>query len=275
MQESEILAMGERERSYWWHVCRRLVWRSILDKWLPADHNYVEPSVIASNSEAISADQIATGYRPRNDNLWDRMTERGQILDIGCGTGFNLSFLKNWGEVMGIDQSEVAISSAQLYGVAKQGDVLRLPVPDLTIDLATAFDVLEHVADDEVALLEWARVIKIGGYLAISVPAYQWLFGPHDRALSHQRRYNTAELSAKLTRAGLKPVFASYVFMFTFPVFIAQRLLAKTLGRDAGYNPAPGIVNQLLIWLGQLEAVLVKWISLPFGSSVFILSKKI
>ncbi|MBN2585276.1 class I SAM-dependent methyltransferase [Patescibacteria group bacterium] len=196
-------------------------------------------------------------------------------MDIGCGAGLNMDFLKRWGDVVGIDQSEVALSLARQYGAVEKGDALNLPRPDEVIDLITAFDVLEHLPDDGKALREWYRVLKSGGYVAISVPAYQWLYGPHDKILLHKRRYTLGELSLKLSRAGFQTIFASYVFMFTFPVFLVQRLLTKSLNRGAGYNSAPPIINQILIGLGRLEAMLIKSIKLPFGSSVFILARKI
>ena len=238
MQETDVALMGAHDRSYWWHVARRLVWRSVLDKWLSPIPNR-------------------------------------KILDIGCGSGINLEFLRRWGLVVGIDQSEAALASAKQYGAVERGDALNLPRPNETVDLITAFDVLEHLPDDQSALKEWGRVLRSGGYVAISVPAYQWLYGPHDKVLLHQRRYALDELAGKLSRAGFKPIFSSYVFMFTFPIFLAQRSLTRSLNQGAGYNLAPPMINRLLIGLGSLEAMLVKFISLPFGSSVFILAEKV
>src|SRR3989344_6493442 len=363
MQESEVAEMGEQEQFYWWHICRRLVWRSILDKWLLESDNpkILESSVsrrtpqnddgerptqnndlmchpgptgqgpssdsgsrpgfqiesgMTKRGEIAAVQQIGPpqnddGERPtQNDDLmchpgptgqgpssdsgsrpgfqiesgmtkWgeitrnDASTKGMEILDVGCGGGFNLEFLRRWGKVTGIDQSEVALVSAKQHGEAEQGDALQLPRPDESIDLITAFDVLEHLLDDAAALQEWRRALSSGGYVAISVPAYQWLYGPHDKALLHQRRYTLSKLAAKLSQAGFKPIFSSYVFMFTFPIFVAQRLLAKSLGRGAGYNAAPHTISRLLIGLGWIEAWLIRYISLPFGSSVFILAKKI
>lgn len=230
--------MGEQDRSYWWHVCKRNVWRSILDRWLP-------------------------------------VLPQRKILDVGCGGGVNMEFLKRWGEVAGIDQSEAALSLAKQYGEVELGDAAKLPRPDSSFDLITAFDVLEHLTDDTVALKEWGRVLKTGGFVAISVPAYQWLYGPHDKALLHQRRYTLPELRSKLGSTGFQPIFSSYVFMFTFPIFVLQRLLAKGLKQTAGYNPAPPIINWLLVLVGRIEAGLIRSVSLPFGSSVFVLAKKL
>jgi ubiquinone/menaquinone biosynthesis C-methylase UbiE len=238
MRENDVVEMGERDRSYWWHVSRRNIWRAVLQHYLPP----------------------VAGRR---------------ILDVGCGSGFNLQLLRTWGEVVGIDQSPAAVESAHRYGPADVGSALVLPHPDASQDLVTAWDVLEHLPDDAAALREWARVLKPGGYLAISVPAYQWLFSPHDRELAHYRRYSRPELINKLNRAGFQTVFSSYCFMFTFPIFVAQRLLSRGLKRTAGYNPAPAWINQPLIWLGYLEAQLMQWFSLPFGSSIVVLVRKL
>ncbi len=174
-----------------------------------------------------------------------------------------------------MDRSSTALSFARQYGATRLGDALRLPYPGDSYDLLTAFDLLEHLPDDVAAIREWRRVLKPGGFLLISSPAYQWLFGPHDKELSHYRRYSRPELINELSRAGFQTVFSSYCFMFTFPIFVAQRLLSRGLKRSAGYNPAPAWINQPLIWLGYLEAQLMRWFSLPFGSSIVVLARKL
>ena len=349
MREGDVIEMGEQEKLYWWHVCRRLIWRTILDKWLPESYRRPRLSAMSSrpngedgdpemkiknfcygldsrlrgnDAEGSGGNDDGSGGNddgerpPQNDDLTchpgptgqgpssdsesrpgfriesgmtkereiatvrqvgprnDASTKGMQIVDVGCGGGFNLEFLKRWGNVTGIDKSEASLASAKQYGTVEMGDAINLPRADASVDLITAFDVLEHLLDEATALKEWYRVLKFNGYIAISVPAYQWLFGPHDKALLHHRRYTLGELSNKLSQAGFKPIFSSYIFMFTFPVFLIQRLLAKSAKQDVGYNSAPSIINQLLINFGKLEAWLVRYISLPFGSSVFILAKK-
>ena len=175
----------------------------------------------------------------------------------------------------GVDLNPMAIKLAGRYGKTQIGDALALAYPADSQDMITTFDLLEHLPDDAAALREWHRVLKNGGYLMVSVPAYQWLFGPHDRALSHYRRYTRPQLVALLRQAGFTIIMSSYLFMFTFPIFVLQRLLARGLQRGTGYNPAPPMINSLLILLGRLEAALIKSISLPFGSSVIVLARKI
>jgi len=138
----------------------------------------------------------------------------------------------------------------------------------------TAFDVLEHTKNDTDVLQEWNRVLKPKGYLYITVPAYQWLFGPHDKQLMHYRRYLLSNLLKLLRKSGFTPIFASYFFMFTFPLLIIQRLIAKIFNTKPGYNKMPDAINNLLIKITNLEVSLLQKSSLPFGSSILILAKK-
>src|SRR4030042_5267546 len=175
MRIESIERMAQKEGSYWWHISCRLVWQAVLDEFV----------------------------RPRKGT---------KILDVGCGAGINLLMLGQFGQAIGIDSSKRAVELSKKYGKAALGDALKLPFPDESFDVLTALDLLEHLEDDRKALREWRRVLKPGGYALVSVPAYQWLFGPRDRELMHQRRYNLPSLVEAVKEAGLEPVFASYFF---------------------------------------------------------------
>jgi ubiquinone/menaquinone biosynthesis C-methylase UbiE len=92
------------------------------------------------------------------------------ILDVGCGTGYNLSYLSTFGEVVGIDFSECAIRfcAKRNYNNVIQANAENMPFKEKTFDLITALDLLEHV-DDGKALQEFHRCLKPGGYLLLTV----------------------------------------------------------------------------------------------------------
>ena len=69
------------------------------------------------------------------------------------------------------------------------GSALALPFGDATFDVVCAFDVVEHCEPEALALAELARVLKPGGRLLISVPAYQWAWTEFDEENGHHRRY--------------------------------------------------------------------------------------
>ncbi|MBU1092516.1 hypothetical protein KJ836_02520, partial [Patescibacteria group bacterium] len=93
--------------------------------------------------------------------------------------------------------------------------------------------------DDAKVLQEWKRVLHSGGRLFLSVPAYQGLFGPHDRALGHLRRYNLPQLKKILQNNGFTVVFSSYFFCLTFPAFLAQRFWVRNISTQN--NPSPSM----------------------------------
>jgi len=72
--------------------------------------------------------------------------------------------------------------------------------------MVCAFEVLEHIEDDTTALAEWASFIRPGGYLVLSVPAFQERFGAMDAYVGHFRRYSPAGLEALLVEAGMTDV---------------------------------------------------------------------
>jgi len=237
MQEADILKMQKQEKNYWWHVGRRFVFQSVLNKFLVDKKDF-------------------------------------KIVDVGCGTGANLNWLKKFGDVVGVDSNQTAIGFAEKKHNVTWGLANKLPFKNASANLITAFDVLEHVKNDNDALQEWSRVLSQNGYLFISVPAYQWLYSPHDKQMQHYRRYLLSNLLEKIKKAGFKPIFSSYFFMFVFPVFIIQRLLSKIFNAAPGYTEASPRLNNFLISLSKIEAWLMRGVSLPFGSSLLILAKK-
>ena len=81
--------------------------------------------------------------------------------------------------------------------------------PGRTFDLVCAFEVLEHIEDDETALRDWVRLIRPGGHLLLSVPADPSRFGPMDEHAGHFRRYSVDRLTALAENVGLVDVRAT------------------------------------------------------------------
>jgi SAM-dependent methyltransferase len=205
-----------------------------------------------------------------------------RVLDAGCGTG---SLMEQWGhfpdvEVTGIDLSPEALEFSHRRGQDRlvQGDLTTLPFASGTFDLVTALEVVEHVESDEAALAELCRVLKPGGTLLLSVPAYRFLWSSHDVALHHKRRYTAHRIVASLARAGLDSTKVTYLLSFLFvPIALwrlVDRLLHRTEQAHAHLAPVPPGVNRLLIHLQNLELALARRINLPFGVSLFCVARK-
>ena len=153
-----------------------------------------------------------------------------QVLDVGCGTGSNLRLLVElgFGDVTGLDRSEEAIRwcrEKQLPPV-ERGDLCALPFPEDHFDLVLATDVLEHIDEPGVGVAELRRVLRPGGTLIVTVPAFESLWGLQDDVAHHKRRYHRDELVVQLRDSGFT-VARSFHFNFLLfvPIWLARRLM--------------------------------------------------
>jgi SAM-dependent methyltransferase len=202
----------------------------------------------------------------------------GPILDMGCGTGAVLVELQALAPAVGLDVSPVALKFCRERGLdgLVAGDAQSLPFQPSTFSAVVALDVIEHVADDAAAVREAARALRPRGVLVINVPAFRSLWGPHDVALHHHRRYRAGEVRRLVEEAGLQVVKLSYGVFLLFPLVLLVRLVEKTRRGEAQVRlpRVPAWINRLLIGLQRLESKLMSWISLPWGSSIVVVASK-
>ena len=203
-----------------------------------------------------------------------------RILDAGCGTGGVIEYLRDYGQVTACDYSEQALRFCRTrrHERLARASVMALPYADARFDLVTSFDVLctHGVSDDEVALREFARVLKPDGLLLLRLPAYDWLRGRHDVKVEIRHRYSARELKDKLRRSALEPAHISYANMLLFPIALLKRLSERVLPPQAGSDLTlnTGALNGVLRALLGLEAPLVARTRLPFGLTLVALGRK-
>jgi ubiquinone/menaquinone biosynthesis C-methylase UbiE len=198
-----------------------------------------------------------------------------RILDIACATGMSFRFLSKYGDIRGIDISEETIRLCKTRGIDRivRCDAMKLPFRDGSFDVVLALDALEHFPDDRLALREIRRIAKPGALVLVTVPAFQFLWSPHDVAYHHFRRYTRGELGGKLREGGLQLHKLSYYSMMCSPVF-AMRKLRKAAQKPASRrtptsSQTPGPVEPLLYGIMRTEIGLMDAVSLPFGVSLF------
>lgn len=200
------------------------------------------------------------------------------ILEIGSGTGANLALLAEFGQVVGLEMSAPAIALARSHGVETGGrvDLIKGQCPEdlgglaRRFDLVCLFDVLEHIDNDAATLKALRTLLKPGGRVMLSVPAYQWLWGPHDEHLHHHRRYDAAQLKGSLEQAGLAISRISYFNTLLFPVAVAGRVVDRVLRRRSSSGSAipAAPLNAVLRALFRLERHWLLRRRFPFGLSL-------
>ncbi len=221
---------------------------------------------------------------------WDWTNQpRPTILDAGCGTGANLAQLQSGfggklatGPVWGFDVSADALAFSRqrnLAGRIVQGSISEIPYASNAFDIAISFDVLNNLPDDRPGFQEIGRVLKHGGIFILNLPAYQFLYGKHDKAIGGRRRYNRQQVAARLSEAGMKLERATYLNTLLFPPAAAVRFL-NTGGNHrevhSDLTPPPALLNQLLTRIMSLESQILRRTNynLPFGLSVMTVARK-
>jgi len=172
-------------------------------------------------------------FRSRNDViLWALshfFSKAQNLLEVGCGTGFVLSAIER-------SFPEIALSGSELYGedlaFAKerlnranlvQVDARRVPFKG-GFDVIGAFDVLEHIEEDQEVLSEIFGAVKPGGGIILTVPQPRWLWSFFDEVSCHKRRYSRIELIKKVESAGFHVLWSTFFFTLILPVMMISRL---------------------------------------------------
>ena len=238
--------LARQEDRHWWFQGRRAVLRSVLDRHLPPP--------------------------PR------------RILDVGCGTGGNLRLLREFGEVEGLELSDVALELCR-ERVGPEIKLRRGAIPgDIPqggrYDAVTALDVLEHL-DDPVAAVNAIRgALRPGGTLICSVPAFAFLWSSHDEVHHHRRRYTQPLLRAHLEAGGLRVRWSSYFNTLLFAPIVAARAVGRLRGRtgdgrgsDLADVPRP--LNKALAVLFASERHLLTLARLPVGVSLVAVAEAV
>jgi SAM-dependent methyltransferase len=225
-------------------------------------------------------------------NMIDRVVEPNglhQVLDVGCGAGNMFHHLIRYGSVVGVDNNPKPLVIAHERGYdVREGLAEDLPLDDKEFDLIALLDTVEHCDDDMAVLRECYRVCALGGHLVITVPAFMWLWSHNDVLNDHKRRYAAKELREKLVRIGFRVRRMTYNNFFVFPLAALLILLRRgteqepDLGSphfdDESYQvemePAPPLLNAILSGVTWTESQVLRWLSLPMGTSIICIAEK-
>jgi SAM-dependent methyltransferase len=203
-----------------------------------------------------------------------------QILNVGAATGASTEMLQSFGEVSSLeyDQPSVDYCRDVLKLDVIQGSITALPYADASFDLVCAFDVVEHVEDDRLAVSELIRVCKPGGHVFVTVPAYMSLWSDHDVVNNHYRRYQQTELLALFSSGSL--LRSTYFNTLLFPmIWLARRIGNIFKRKDAAPKPdnewmQHPLTDRLFGAVFTLERPLLRHMNLPFGVSLALIWNK-
>ena len=204
------------------------------------------------------------------------------LLDVGCGTGGTTAGLARGHRFVGCEiASEAArAGSRRLGGRVVRATAAALPLRDESFDLVLALDVLEHFEDDAHVLREVARVLKPGGLLFVTVPAFEFLWGPHDAYSHHFRRYRSPGLRAVIESSGFEWLRGSYFNTLLFPAVLAVQVLRRLRRGGAPAESGSdlprkrGLLNALLRGIFGIERLWLPHAGLPFGVSAFAVARR-
>lgn len=209
----------------------------------------------------------------------------GNLLEIGCGTGFVLSGISRAFPAVKVFGAE-AYPSALKYALKRnkngefaQMNAYRLPFEE-EFSVVGAFDVLEHLDDDAAALKEMYRATKDGGGIILTVPQHPWLWSGLDAKAGHKRRYTRRELKDKVQAAGFQVLCMTSFITTLLPLMIMSRL-KKRVKRPQEASAVqcelnlPEKLNNLLKMACLADHWLIrKGFELPAGGSLLCVAKK-
>jgi SAM-dependent methyltransferase len=230
--------------------------------------------------------------RTRNRIVGDvirRFTDTSRPLDmleIGCGIGGVVSELRRFGHLK-LTASEIYIQALRYARERVPGvDFIQLDATAIPFrgefDIVGAFDVLEHIDDEERVIAGVHEALRPGGLFLVTVPQHKWMWSTLDELVCHKRRYTRSELLAKLRRGRFDVRFCSSFVTTLFPAMAASRLLARrrTPADDrkeafAAEVTLPAAANRVCDWVMRIdEMALRSGLSLPFGGSLLVVARR-
>lgn len=205
------------------------------------------------------------------------------LLEVGCGTGFVLRAIERAFPRLALFGAEThSAGLIQALGRVERAGLYQADARDISFaqgfQVVAAFDVLEHVVEDETVLAGMYRSTQRGGGLLLTVPQHPWLWSRQDDVSCHVRRYRADQIKARVRAAGFEVLRTTSFVTLLLPLMFAARLRKTALARD--FDPMSEMnlkagVNCLLEGILTLErAAISAGVSFPFGGSLLLVGRK-
>lgn len=210
-------------------------------------------------------------------------TNAKSFLEVGCGTGFVLSGVARARPDLAVYGSEIYARALPIAAQRApratlfQMDARVLPFAE-EFDVIGAFDVLEHIEEDEEVLHQIYRGTRTGGGIVLTVPQHPFLWSAADENAHHVRRYVAKELVQKVQRAGFEVLMNTSFVSTLAPLMIATRLLGRgwRSSQDAlAELRIRGVLNRVLEYILDTECGMIRaGVRLPIGGSLMLVARK-
>ncbi|OGL46809.1 MAG: methyltransferase [Candidatus Schekmanbacteria bacterium RBG_16_38_10] len=252
---------------------------------------------LAESNEGFKAGYFAELASIEASNFWFRARNRliiwifrqyfprvKNFIEIGCGTGFVLSSIERTFPHLLIYGSEI-YSTGLIYAAErlKRAELFQMDARDIPFenefDVIGAFDVLEHIKEDDLVLSQMYKAAKEGGGIILTVPQHRFLWSQVDQIACHVRRYNATELKNKVERVGFDVVKMFSFVSLLLPLMIASRLRKRQTSHNCDATTeikVSGLMNTILEKVLDIERCLIRLgINLPFGGSLILIARKV
>ncbi len=207
-------------------------------------------------------------------------------MEIGCGTGFALSGIRQEHPLCSLTGSELFLEGLQHarlrlpQATFYQMDICRMPFEN-EFDVILTLDILEHIIDDCGALDEVYRSLKPGGGIIVTVPQHPWLWSIQDKKAFHVRRYPRKELIEKMRMTGFEIIHVTSFITFLLPVMVVSRLHSHyRMSLQNEVDPLkelkiPKVISRIFGMICKAEDIILRsGISLPMGGSLLCIGRK-
>jgi len=204
-----------------------------------------------------------------------------RFFEVGCGTGYVLSGIGEafpgislgGGDLFteGLTHSKRRLRDVELL----QMDARKIPYED-EFDVMGAFDLLEHIEEDELVLSQMHRAVSGGGGIILTVPRHKFLWSQVDVNACHRRRYTSRDLRARVEGVGFKVLVCISFVSIPFPLLALSRLFRRNkTGSRAELNPGTFTNHALLKVLGVERALIQSGVRFPLGGSLLLAARKV